>query len=406
MNCTVVFDHLGPYHVARLSAAARGAVVTAIELGCKSKTYGWFGEDARLPFRRVTLLAAGERGHRGEAALVRRRLPGALAKSAPEIVFTNGWGDLGAPIALRWAATRCVPAVIMSESSEMDHPRVVWREAVKRRVVACAAAALVGGSRHAAYLEGLGLPADCIFRGYDAVDNDHFARGADLARLHAEELRQRLRLPRNYFLVSSRFEEKKNLPLLLRAFRQALGQIPASAGRDRWHLLILGTNAEQAELVDLIHALRLSDRVQLRGFQQYDEVPAFLGLAKCFVHASTIEQWGLVVNEAMAAGLPVLVSNRCGCAPELVSEGRNGFTFDPRDEAALAALLARVASGRFDLAAMGRSSRELIAGFSPEAFGEGFHRAAQTAIARPRSRPGLLSRLFLRIVVRAWTGLK
>ena len=63
-----------------------------------------------------------------------------------------------------------------------------------------------------------------------------------------------------------------------------------------------------------------------------------------FVHASASEQWGLVVNEAMAAGLPVIVSERCGCAPDLVREGVNGLTFDPCDVAELAGLMERVAA--------------------------------------------------------------
>ncbi len=68
----------------------------------------------------------------------------------------------------------------------------------------------------------------------------------------------------------------------------------------------------------------------LPGFKPYDELPVYYALANAFVHASTSEQWGLVVNEAIATGLPVIVSNRCGCAPELVNG--NGFTFDPTNE--------------------------------------------------------------------------
>ena len=88
----------------------------------------------------------------------------------------------------------------------------------------------------------------------------------------------------------------------------------------------------------------LAGDVILAGFKQYDELPAYYGLASAFVHASTTEQWGLVVNEAMASGLPVLVSDRCGCAPDLVEDGVNGFTFDPYDVEALAGLMQRVAA--------------------------------------------------------------
>ena len=82
--------------------------------------------------------------------------------------------------------------------------------------------------------------------------------------------------------------------------------------------------------------------MHLPGFKPYDELPVYYALANAFVHASTTEQWGLVVNEAIASGLPVIVSNRCGCAPELVNG--NGFTFDPTNEHELTARLLEMAS--------------------------------------------------------------
>src|SRR5438034_9827058 len=72
-----------------------------------------------------------------------------------------------------------------------------------------------------------------------------------------------------------------------------------------------------------------SEYVHLPGFKQYEELPIFYGLADAFIHASISEPWGLVVNEAMASGLPVLVSIACGCEGDLVKEKVNGFSFNP-----------------------------------------------------------------------------
>ncbi|MDX1548697.1 MAG: glycosyltransferase, partial [Rhodothermales bacterium] len=116
-------------------------------------------------------------------------------------------------------------------------------------------------------------------------------------------------------------------------------------------------------------------------------LPVYYGRAGGFVHPAHNDQWGLVVNEAMAAGLPVLVSTRAGCAQDLVHDGENGFRFDPADPAALARLLARLAAPETDRAAMGRRSREIIARWSPERFAEGLHRAAEAG--RDRARRGL-----------------
>jgi glycosyltransferase involved in cell wall biosynthesis len=100
------------------------------------------------------------------------------------------------------------------------------------------------------------------------------------------------------------------------------------------------------------------------------------------VHASVEEQWGLVVNEALAAGLPVLVSNRCGCYADLLIEGSNGFGFDPTDVALLTSLMVRMHST--DLVAMGRASLERSKAFPASRFGEGLVEAVEMGRLRTR----------------------
>ena len=112
------------------------------------------------------------------------------------------------------------------------------------------------------------------------------------------------------------------------------------------------------------------------------------------MHASTTEQWGLVVNEAIASRLPVIVSNRCGCVPELVAD--NGFTFDPVNEDELAARLMEMASlSRDDLEHLGEASRRIAARFGPDRFGEGLEQAARVAIQLTQKRFGLMGRALL-----------
>ena len=201
--------------------------------------------------------------------------------------------------------------------------------------------------RHADYLAQLRFSRARIFTGYDVVDNGHFVReNAEKLKLRNAEMGageisafQRFSVSA-FFLASARFIEKKNLPMLLRAY----AEYRDAAGADAWKLVLLGDGPLKPDLCSLISDLSLHDSVLLPGFKQYDELPEFYARASAFVHASTTEQWGLVVNEACAAGLPVIVSNRCGCVPELVREGVNGFTFDPMNQDALAACLLEVAS--------------------------------------------------------------
>jgi glycosyltransferase involved in cell wall biosynthesis len=134
--------------------------------------------------------------------------------------------------------------------------------------------------------------------------------------------------------------------------------------------------------------------VHLPGFKQYDELPVYYALAKAFVHASTTEQWGLVVNEAIASGLPVIVSERCGCVPELVQD--NGFTFDPMNDDELAARLVDMASlSDNHLEEFQEASRRIAERFGPDRFGDGLEQAASIAVELTQKRFGVIDRALL-----------
>ena len=329
----VLFHRIGPYHLARLEAAGARCGLTAVELSAMDATYAWSRVDGAPNFTRLTLFEEDVDCRR--RIDLRRSVHAALTAADPQVVVIPGWSHPGALSALLWCLQKGRPAVLMSESGPHDDVRRRAREATKRHVVRLFSSAVVGGAPHGAYACALGLSAGAVFSGYDVVDNQHFERGARQARVCDQRFRQRLGLPQRYFLASGRFVAKKNLLRLLDAY----AGYRQRAGADAWHLVLLGDGELRAEVERRIARLDLTD-VILAGFQQYDELPAYYGLAGAFVHASTTEQWGLVVNEAMAAGLPVLVSERCGCAPDLVDSGVNGFTFDPYDVEGLAGLMA------------------------------------------------------------------
>jgi len=160
--------------------------------------------------------------------------------------------------------------------------------------------------------------------------------------------------------------------------------------------VLLGDGPLREALNSQLSTLNLHGNVHLPGFKQYEELPVYYALAKAFVHASTTEQWGLVVNEAVASGLPVIVSNRCGCVPELVNG--NGFTFDPFNEQELAARLLQMASLSDDeRRRLGDASYRIAAKFAPERFGEGLEEAAQLALNQPR-KASLLCRTLVRLL--------
>jgi glycosyltransferase involved in cell wall biosynthesis len=403
----ILFDRLGPYHWARLQAAARVFRVVAIETYATTREYQWEGIDEPPAFGRVTLFDDKSDGRGPKSALLRHKLAKALREADPAVAMIPGWGTPASLIALEWCLRNHRPTVVMSESNAFDEKRYALAEAIKRIVVSRFSAGLAGGRLQKKYLIALGLPRNRVFTGYDVVDNEYFRRTAEELRSQASAVRTKYGLPENYFLASARFVPKKNLPTLIRAyasFRQLADNTQHEQPireNDPWDLVLLGDGPMRAVLSRLISDLRLHDHVHLPGFVQYRDLPAYYALADVFVHASTTEQWGLVINEAMATSLPVIVSNRCGCVPDLVTEGKNGFTFDPRSVESLTKLMLDMwhcPKGRLD--EMRQESRRIIADFTPADFAAGAQRAIDVAKAAPTPGASLFSSLLVKALIR------
>jgi glycosyltransferase involved in cell wall biosynthesis len=225
------------------------------------------------------------------------------------------------------------------------------------------------------------------------VDNDYFGRRTAEIRNSKFELRNKRGLPENYFLASARFIEKKNLSALIEAYAEYRRRSEIAA-KVPWDLVVLGDGPLRETLNSQLSTLNLNEHVHLPGFKPYDELPVYYELANALVHASTTEQWGLVVNEAIASGLPVIVSDRCGCVPELING--NGFTFDPTNEHELTARLLEMASLSIEeRKRLGDNSYRIAANFGPERFGEGLERAASVAMGVPQKRFGVMDRALL-----------
>ena len=387
----VVFHHIGPYHHARLNAAADRLSVTGIEWSAKGYD-AWGAAATPARYHKVSLFPEATDHFPGSAEL-RRAFWSALEQTNPDVVAVNGWNNFGSLIAANCCLRRRIPMVVMSESSRQDEPRTWWKEAIKRRIVGLYSAALVGGQRHVEYLAELGMPRERVSTGYDVVDNDYFGRRTAEIRNAKFELRNKRGLPENYFLASARFIEKKNLSALIEAYAEYRRQSEI-AMKVPWDLVLLGDGPLRETLKSKLSTLNLNEHVHLPGFEPYDELPVYYALAKAFVHGSTTEQWGLVVNEAIASGLPVIVSDRCGCVPELING--NGFTFDPTNEHELTARLLEMASlSDEERKRLGDNSHKIAANFAPERFGEGLERAASVATGIPQKRFGVMDRALL-----------
>lgn len=379
MKVCLLWSRFGPYHVARAAAARahlalQGDELVAIEVAGQDH-YLWSKVAAD---ERITLFPSSDYNSLSNRD-IRRRLLSLLDDLRPAVVVVNGWSVAEARSALAWVAKNPnSKAVLMSESHDRNGRKNILKEWVKRRIVSRAHAGLVGGEWHRAYLSKLGIPRERTVLGYDAIDNEHFASGAALARQAAVSRRSELRLPERYFFACTRLLPRKNISGLLRGY----SQYKVEMGESGWDLVIAGSGPEEERLRGLAHSLGIAGSVLWPGFLQYSELPVWYGLASAFVHPALVEPWGLVVNEAAACGLPLLVAHQVGSSSELLRDGVNGFQFDARDPSQLAALMTRLTRMPTpDLAKLGEASSTVINRFGKDRFGSGLREAVALALA-------------------------
>lgn len=389
LTLAVHWQRFGPYHIARLRAAARGLQdlggirVIGFETASCDSTYLWqeepqpdgFESFTAFPARNVDEVSPREMW-KGVRSLANR--------TNPDVIAISGFSTHDAYALLSWCKFRRRAAILMSETKWDDKPRSASKEFLKRLIVRQYAAALCGGTPHREYLQRLGLARERIFTGYDAVDNDYFWRNAVRVRANPQLVRHLPGLsdPTPFFLASARFIKRKNLDGLLRAYSLYRRQrrLEHSQGLP-WRLVILGDGEERPNLETLAIEEQIADVVCFAGFAQIAALPGYYGLAGAFIHPAFQDQWGLVVNEAMASGLPVLVSNRAGCATDLVVEGKTGYTFDPENTPELAALMAKISSDSAERCRMGKAALEHVNEWGLNKFVTGLWGALQMALS-------------------------
>ncbi|GAB4342126.1 MAG: glycosyltransferase family 4 protein [Desulfobulbaceae bacterium] len=382
MKLAIIWSRFGAYHLARLRGAAsvglgRGAGIVGVEIA-RQDHYKWEVREGADGFERITLFPDAAYDEL-RVSRIRKAVKRLLDEIRPDVVAVNGWSVAEARAAIAWCGKRPkAKAILMSETKQDEgEKRAWWKELIKRWLVGQCDAALVGGRPHAAYLRHLGFPPERIFLGYDVVDNEYFARESVAARVKDGENRRRYNLPERYFFACTRFLPRKNIAGLLHAYAAYRSRTTSP-----WGLVIAGDGEELEALQVLESSLGLDD-VHWPGFLRYRELPVYFGLARAFIHPALSEPWGLVVNEAAACGLPLLVSETVGARYELVEDGANGILFDPKSRDAMAGAMLRV-SGMSDAerAAMGRRSCGIVSEWGPERFGQGVFDAMDVAIGR------------------------
>lgn len=272
-----------------------------------------------------------------------------------DAAIVNGWGTKMALQALRACKRLGIPCIVRGEANGL-RPRARWKRFLHARLLARYAACLAIGSNNRDYLRAAGVPDKRIFATPYCIDNMRFRDAAERWRqeLGVPTLRARfgLETERTTFLFSGKFVEKKRPGDIIEAVRRLL-----EAQRSDIQILMVGDGPLRKQLQQAAQGLP----VHFAGFLNQSEITAAYAASDALLLPSDSgETWGLVVNEAMACGLPALVSDQVGCAVDLVTPGATGEVFGCGDVAALAALLARYAEKREALAQMGQAAQARV----------------------------------------------
>lgn len=359
LKVCVLVDNIGPYHSARFNHLSKVFDLIVVERRSKSIEYSWIDKSSRY-FQVKSL--DGKKSFFG----IYLKLREIFLANDFHFVLIPGWSDLFSVTAMAVCHSLRAKVVLMSDSQEIDAKRHIFFERLKTRYLKFSVGVFVAGESHRHYINKLSSRSIPTAVGYDVVDNDYFSTFAKMVRLNRDYYADRYCLPSNYFLVVARLIPKKNLLTLISAFARFKIERASVMESCDWQLVVVGDGEVETELRSFIKINHLEDSVKLHGFVGYEVLPIYYGLAKVFILPSSVEQWGLVVNEAMASSLPVLVSNKCGCSNDLVVEGENGFRFSPADTDGLFDLMLKFGSNVLDLEKMGEKSGELISKFSPQ----------------------------------------
>jgi 1,2-diacylglycerol 3-alpha-glucosyltransferase len=165
-------------------------------------------------------------------------------------------------------------------------------------------------------------------------------------------------------------------------------------------LLFIGDGPEHGDLLEMVNN-HSCDRIEFMPFLSQKQLKRYYKKASALILPSYSETWGLVINEAMASGLPVLVSTKCGCADTLVQNGTNGFTFDPFNEESMKrAILGYINAGSELREQMSDMAHKIISNWGLERFCDG----AMSAILYCGVKKKRRGTIFGKIIIRFWNG--
>jgi len=305
----------------------------------------------------------------------------------PDIVFAGAIAFPSGAAAVRYAIERKKKVIIFDNARLEDVPRSWLVDFIKKRIYSCTDAVLCPSKAWIPTFTYFGFKEVQIFYGLNVVDNSYWKSQNASANKQSTS---------GYIVSIGRQIPKKNFLFLLNAYQSYI-----SNAVNPKELILVGDGTEHELLVDFVKENGLNT-VRFLPFKSQDELKFLYQKADYFILPSRHgETWGLVVNEAMVSGLPVIVSNQVGCASTLVKDGVNGYTFSPDNVNELTNLLFKMDGlNATEWMTMGEKSKEIINDWGLDRFCQGAYDAIQFVSGCAVKKPGVVTRLILKL----WKG--
>lgn len=283
-------------------------------------------------------------------------VPAIVRGNFDAVIFFLGWGTITSLLGIAACRGSDTPFLLYGDSSfppAEDSFRARMRARLVRSVFALASGFMVSGTLNAAYYEHYGADPCRFFLLPWAIDNDRFIEGSRFAAGERDAMRASFEIDPEQiaFVFSAKLVERKDPMTLLKA-------VAHMKQSSRAVVIFLGHGMLRQALEDFAGEHKLN--VRFLGFVNQADLPRHYAMGDVFVLPSTYEPRGAVINEAMACGLPVVVTDRCGSLGDIVVEGENAFVYPAGDHLALARALDALMDDELR-ARMGRRSREIIA---------------------------------------------
>lgn len=364
----------GELRVVYSSARTHPRCVCKIESVLGSRAIGLVGE------RTLLRLGQAHSGFSNRAIDIAfpKGLFSTVAKCSPDVLIGQGFARLTVA-ALFSRLIHGTPLVVSYQRTHHTQRAAQWyRTAYRRLVLRLVDVMCCNGRLSQEYSQWLGMPSDRILTGVNVADTSGLVRlRSAITAEDRQAIRSRLNASGTVFLFVGRLVELKGVRHLLEGFiaLHRGGAAPPAT------LVIVGDGPEHPLLTAMSEASGLGN-VRFTGTVDHDNIAEYYAAADVFAIPTLEDNWSIVVPEAMSCGLPIMCSKYNGCWPELVRDGVNGFTFDPRNTQEVAARFSYFLHHNESIPLMGGASKQIVADHSPKRAARILLKACRMAASR------------------------